>query len=95
MKIEVLPIAQCHLLEQSKWWDSRSTRVRVWDAFEKAVDQIREFPRLGRAYGPRPDYRVWRLKGTPYYLLYRILDEHSVIEIADVFTPVSDRPPTV
>ncbi|MCM2333463.1 MAG: type II toxin-antitoxin system RelE/ParE family toxin [Anaeromyxobacteraceae bacterium] len=56
------------------WWRENrpAARVRVDDALEAAVTAMAEHPGLGPTYSRDPRYRIWRLRGTPHVLFYRV-----------------------
>ena len=96
MKIIVAPEAREHLLELKAWWDENrpAARVRVEDAYALALEQLREQPWRGKRYTGRPDYRVLRLKGTPYSLYYRIDEDADELTIVAAWSGVrGDEPP--
>lgn len=74
MKVEISPTARRQIAEFVQWWDRNrpAARVRVEGAVASALAAIAEHPELGRRYPPRPQYRTWRLLGTPYVLFYRV-----------------------
>lgn len=74
MKVELSPTAQRQVAEFAAWWDAnrRHARVRVEDALDAAVCALVEHPEAGPAYSRDPRYRTWRLRGTPYVLIYRV-----------------------
>jgi plasmid stabilization system protein ParE len=84
MKIDVSPAARGQIAELAEWWDANrpAAHVRVEDAFEDALKVIAAHPHLGQIYPKRPRYRMWRLRGTPYYLLYWIDDQAKMIGVA-------------
>jgi plasmid stabilization system protein ParE len=69
MKVEISPTARRQIAELVEWWNRNrpAARVRVEEAIGTALEAIAEHPELGPRYLPRPQYRTWRLKGTPYY----------------------------
>ncbi len=74
MKVRFSPTArrQIHLL--AAWWNEHrpDAHVRVEDALESAIALLAEHPDIGRVHAADPTYRTWRLKGTPYFLFYRV-----------------------
>ncbi len=96
MRIEVSPTARQHLVELVEWWDANrpEARVRVEDAFGKALDLIASHPKLGSSYPRDPRYRMWGLKGTPYYAFYRVDEKKKVVLVAAVWSAArGDGPP--
>jgi plasmid stabilization system protein ParE len=84
MRIEVSPTARAQIAELTAWWDANrpAAQVRVEDALADALEVIAAHPNLGRIYAKQPRYRMWRLRGTPYYLLYRFDEDAKVIRVA-------------
>ncbi len=84
MKVEISPTARRQIAEFVEWWDRYrpAARVRVEKAVATALEAILEHPELGPRYSPMPQYRTWRLKGTPYFLFYRVDEEAGMIWIA-------------
>lgn len=87
MKIEIAPAARQQLYDLIAWWDANrpSARVRVEDAFDKALGMLEVNPELGHVYTRAPRYRVKGLKGTPYHLLYRVDAGAGMIYVAAVW----------
>jgi plasmid stabilization system protein ParE len=88
MKLTISPTARLQLAELKAWWDANrpAARVRVEDAFAEAVEVLTEYPRLGPVYAKARQYRTTPLKGTPYYLVYRIDEAADAILIAAVWS---------
>jgi len=84
VKVQVSPTARRQLLALAAWWRQNrpASRVHVEDALEAAVAAMSEHPGLGRTYSPDPRYRIWRLKGTPYVLFYRVDVAAETVPIA-------------
>ena len=84
MKVKIAPTARQQIAELVEWWDThrQAARVRVEDAVVTALDAILSNPELGPRYSKEPRYRMWRLKGTPYVLFYRIDEAADTIWIA-------------
>lgn len=95
MRIEVSPTAREHLVELVAWWDANrpAARVRVEDAFERALEMIATHPKLGAVYLRDLRYRTWGLKGTPYYAFYRVDDAAEVVRVAAVWSAVRGEGP--
>ncbi len=95
MKVEISPTARQHLAELMAWWDANrpAARVRVEDAFDEAVDAIAGNPKLGPIYPKARRYRTRRLKGTPYYLFYRVDEAAEVIRVAAVRSSIRGEGP--
>ncbi|MEL6196053.1 MAG: type II toxin-antitoxin system RelE/ParE family toxin [Myxococcota bacterium] len=95
MRIEIAAQAERHLLEKISYWDTHrpAARIRVEDAFQTALSEILRHPHLGVRYGPRPRYRTWPLKGTPYRVFYLFDEEQSQITIADVWSSQRGKGP--
>ena len=74
MKVVLSPTARLQLTTLADWWDAYrpDARTRVEDALGSAVAAMAEHPRAGPVYSRDPRYRTWRLKGTPYFLIYRV-----------------------
>ncbi|MGA8892500.1 MAG: type II toxin-antitoxin system RelE/ParE family toxin [Anaeromyxobacteraceae bacterium] len=95
MKVQVSPTARRQLLALAAWWNEnrRTASVRVEDAFETAVAAMAEHPGLGPAYPLDARYRTWRLRGTPYFLLYRVDDAAGIIWVVAAWSAVTGLGP--
>lgn len=84
MNIKISPTARQQIAALAEWWNTnrRAARVRVEDAVEDALNAIRAHPEVGRSYTKARQYRIWRLKGTPYLLFYRIDARSDTILVA-------------
>lgn len=88
MKIEISPTARGHIVDLVAWWDANrpSARARVETALAETLEAIARHPTIGRAYGVNPQYRMTRLRGTPYFAFYRIEEAARVVRIAAVWS---------
>jgi plasmid stabilization system protein ParE len=84
MKIDISPTAGRQIAEFKEWWNVNrsSARVRVENAVEEALEAILAHPELGPRYAKAPQYRTWRLRGTPYVLFYRVDEAADTIWVA-------------
>ena len=76
--------------ELSEWWRANrsSSRVQLDEAFGEVLAAIAEHPRLGRMYRSDERYRLWRMKGTPYFLFYQIDKQADVVRVSAVWSGV-------
>lgn len=97
MNVEFAPEARRQIAAFTAWWDDhrKAARVRVEDALEAAVEAMAEHPGLGRPYSADPTYRIWRLKGTPYVLFYRIDDAAETIRVVSAWSGVRGSGPVL
>ena len=97
MTIEISPTAQRQLAAFMAWWDEHrpDARVRVEQALEVALEAIAEHPELGQRYSARPQYRTWRLRGTPYVLFYRVDEAAETILIVVAWSAMRGAGPTL
>lgn len=97
MKVQISPTARQQIAEFVEWWDlhRRASRVRVEDAVETALAAITAQPQLGQRYERNARYRLWRLKGTPYVLFYRIDEATETIWIAVAWSLVRGMGPAL
>ena len=88
MKIKIAPTARQQIAELVQWWNThrRAARVRVEDAVTTALDAMLSNPEIGSRYSKEPRYRLWRLKGTPYVLFYRVDETADTIWVAVVWS---------
>jgi toxin ParE1/3/4 len=95
VKVRVSPTARRQLLALAAWWSQNrsASRVRVEDALQAAVDAMAEHPALGPTYSRDPRYRIWRLRGTPYVLFYRVDDADKTVWIVVAWSAVRGSGP--
>jgi plasmid stabilization system protein ParE len=95
VKVEFAPVARRQIAAFAAWWDDnrRAARVRVEDTLDAAVGAMAEHPGLGRPYSENPTYRIWRLKGTPYVLFYRVDEAAETIRVVSAWSGVRGSGP--
>lgn len=95
MKVEISPTARVHIAELVAWWDANrpASRARVETSLEEVLEAIVRHPYVGRTYSKKPQYRMWRLRGTPYFAFYRVDEEARVIRLSAVWSGVRGEKP--
>lgn len=57
-----------------------SAALDMWDAIERQVERLRDFPRSSRI-GRQPETRELVISGTPYIVIYMVADDVVLIRL--------------
>ena len=84
MRVKWLGAAVTNLIEEAEYIgrDDPAAAARVEIAIKKALEQLSNFPALGRE-GRVPGTRELVVPGTPYVIPYRV--RHKTVEVIRIF----------
>ena len=92
MRVRYAPEARVHLTAIFTYIAERNPRAaaRVLARIRSAVNQLGDFPRMGRP-GLAPDTYELTVKGLPYVVVYEIYSDPDVVAILGIFHGAQDR----
>ena len=75
--------AQADILQAAQWHDDRQPGLgeRFWEVVTRTLQLVQERPFMYPvdSYSDSPDIRKARVKGFPYFVLYRVKDDEVTI----------------
>jgi toxin ParE1/3/4 len=92
MRVRYSPQARAHLTAIFTYIAERNPRaaIRVLARIRSGVDQLGDFPRMGRA-GLTPETYEWTVKGLPYVVVSEIHSDPNLVSILGSFHGAQDR----